>query len=244
VLFALMRWSPWLIGLSLGMAVLSRPNAFTLFPFLAGLYLYLDTQESKTIQWKGVISWGVQSAIPMGLACFALLYYNHIRFQDWFDFGYVTINSSNWIMEAAQTYGLFNTHFIPANLYAMFLKMPRIVFDGSCFYYSPSREGISILATTPAIVYVFRRLKLNWWTAGAWVSILLSMGLLMFYHNTGADQLGYRYLMDYILPVLLLMGLGVGQPPSWIFKGLVLLSVIVNAAGLYWWFTEWWCKPV
>jgi hypothetical protein len=223
---------------------LSRPNAFTLFPFLAGIYLYLDTQEGKVIQWKGAIRWGVQCMVPMCLACFALLYYNHIRFQDWFDFGYVTIHSSDWIMEAARTYGLFNPHFIPANLYAMFLKMPRMVFDGSCFYYSPSREGISILATTPAVVYIFRRMKLNWWTAGAWFSILFSMGLLMFYHNTGADQLGYRYLMDYLLPVLLLIGLGAGQRPSWIFKGLVLLSVIGNMAGLYWWFTEWWCKPV
>jgi hypothetical protein len=244
VLFALGRCSPWLIGTSLGMAVLSRPNAFTLLPFVTGVYLYLDTCEGRKVDWKGVIRWSEQTVVPIILACVGLLYYNYIRFGDWFDFGYVTINSSDWIMEAARTYGLFNPHFIPANFYAMFLKLPRIENDGSCFYYSPSREGISLLAMTPALVYIVRRLKLNWWTAGAWVSILLSMGLLMLYHNTGADQLGYRYLMDSVLPVLLLMGLGVGERPSWIFKGLVVLSVIGNAAGMYWWFTEWWCKPV
>lgn len=243
-LVALERWSPWLAGLCLGLAVLSRPNAFTLFPFLAGLFLYLDTQEGKALQWQRAAGWGIQAALPVGLAVFGLLYYNHLRFQDWLDFGYVTINSSDWIMEAARTYGMFNAHFIPKNLSAMFLKLPRIVFDGSCLYYSPSREGISLLAMTPALVYVFRRFKMNWWTGGAWASILLSMGLLLFYHNTGADQLGYRYLMDYLLPVLLLMGLGAGERSSWIFKGLVMLSVLGNAAGIYWWFTEWWCKPV
>jgi hypothetical protein len=29
-----------------------------------------------------------------------------------------------------------------------------------------------------------------------------------------------------------------------VFLALTLLSIIVNAAGIYWWFTEWWCKPV
>jgi hypothetical protein len=146
-------------------------------------------------------------------------------------------------MDAVRTYGIFNVHFVPANLHAMFLKFPRIEIAGSCFYFSPTREGISILATTPAIVYIFRRLKINWWTIGAWLSIIVSIGLLLFYHNTGSWQMGYRYLLDFLLPVLLLMGLGIGKRPSWLFIFLVILSIIINAAGIYWWFTEWWCKP-
>jgi len=146
-----------------------------------------------------------------------LLYYNFIRFNDWLYFGYVTISSAEWLMEAVRTYGMFNVHFVPENFYAMFVKLPRIQLSDGCFYFSPTREGISILATTPAIIYIFRRFKLNWWTVGAWTSIILSIGLLLFYHNTGSWQLGYRYLLDFILPVLLLIGLGIGKRPSRVF---------------------------
>jgi hypothetical protein len=243
-LLVLYRASPWWVGLSLGIAILSRPNAFTLWPFLAGLKLFLDSMAGKSIrQWKPFLAWSIKSILPVCLAIAGLLYYNFIRFNNWFDFGYVTITSADWLMEAVRTYGIFNIHFLPANFYAMFLKFPHIDLASGCFYFSVTREGISILATTPAIIYIFRRFKLNGWTAGAWTSIILSIGLLLFYHNTGAWQMGYRYLLDFLLPVLLLMGLGIGKRPSWIFIALVILSIIINAAGIYWWFTEWWCKP-
>lgn len=243
-LLVLYKASPWLVGLSLGIAILSRPNAFTLWPFLVGLKLYLDSMTGKSIyQWKTLLAWGVQSVLPVCLAVTGLLYYNFIRFDNWFDFGYVTINSADWLMEAVRTYGIFNVHFLPANIYAMFLKFPHIELANGCFYFSVTREGISIFATTPALIYIFRRFKFNWWTAGAWTSIILSVGLLFFYHNTGAWQMGYRYLLDFLLPVILLMGLAIGKRPSWFFTALVIISILINTAGIYWWFTEWWCKP-
>ena len=244
VLLVLYKASPILVGLSLGIAILSRPNIFTMWPLLAGIKLFIDSQVGKDVrQWKAFIGWSIQSALPVCLAVVGLLYYNFVRFNDWFNFGYVTINSAEWLMQAVKTYGMFNIHFVPVNFHAMFLKLPVIQFSAGCFYFSPTREGISILATTPAIIYIFRRFKLNWWTAGAWISIILSIGLLLFYHNTGSWQLGYRYLMDFIIPVVLLMALGVGKRPSWLFTTLVMISIIINAAGIYWWFTEWWCKP-
>jgi peptidoglycan/LPS O-acetylase OafA/YrhL len=125
----------------------------------------------------------------------------------------------------------------------MFLKFPHIVLASDCFYFSVTREGMVFFATTPAIIYIFRRIKYNWWTVGTWTSIILSVSLLFFYHNTGSWQMGYRFLLDFLLPVLLLMGLGIGKRPSWILIALVILSIIINVAGIYWWFTEWWCKP-
>jgi hypothetical protein len=151
----------------------------------------------------------------------------------------VNINSAEWLMDAVKTYGIFNGHFFPANLFAMFVKLPRIEIASGCFYFSPTREGISILATTPAIIYIFRRIKFNWWTIGAWVSIILSIGLLLFYHNTGSWQMGYRYLLDFLVPILLLIGLGIGKS-SWIM--LLRIKHVINAA-VYWWFTKWWYKP-
>jgi hypothetical protein len=241
VLFALKRWSPWLAGTGLGLAMLARPNVFTLWPLLLGLAVYLDHRERQSLRWKYITGWSLQSVIPLAAAAGALLYYNYIRFGHIFDFGYISVNSAEYIMSAAQTYGIFHPHFLARNAHMMFLKMPTIQMRGSCLYFSPSREGISILAMTPAVLYLFRRVKLNLWTAGAWTSVLMTAGLLLLYHNTGSWQLGYRYLMDFIIPVLLLMALGIGKRPSWLFKALVIASVAGNLAGIIWWFNKWPC---
>jgi hypothetical protein len=241
VLMALRKASPWWIGASLGVAVLARPNIFTVWPLLAGIYLYLNQKQGLPFSWRRLISWTICTAIPLAAAAAGLLYYNHIRFGNWLDFGYVDITSAEFITQAVQTYGIFNLHFFPINLNAMFLKLPLITYQKGCLTYSPTREGLSILAMTPAAIYIFRRFKFNYWTAGAWASVIISAGLLLLYHNTGAWQLGYRYLMDFILPVLLLMALGIGEKPSWAFKSLAALSLLGNAAGILWWFNKWPC---
>lgn len=241
VLFVLYQRSPWWVGVCLGLAVLSRPNIFTLWPFLAGLAFYFLSQPLGKINWWNWFKWSIQSAIPVILAVGGLLFYNYIRFSDFFDFGYVTINSAEWLMESVQTYGIFNAHFLPANLNMMFLRFPQISISEYCFTYSPTREGVSILSMTPALIFVFRRFKNTFWTIGAWISTLLTIFLLLFYHNTGAWQLGYRYLMDFILPILLLLAIGIGRRSSRLFYFLTILSIISYLLGTIWWFNMWWC---
>lgn len=241
VLFTLKKYSPWWVGVCLGLAVLSRPNIFTLWPLLAGLAFYFLYQPNRKINWGKWIKWSIQSAIPVILAVCGLLFYNYIRFADFFDFGYVTINSAEWLMESVQTYGMFNIHFLPVNLNMMFLRFPQITFQESCLNYSPTREGVSILAMTPALILIFRRFKVNFWTIGAWISTFLTIMLLLFYHNTGAWQLGYRYLMDFILPLILLLAIGIGNRPSRIFTILVAVSILSYLLGTIWWFNMWWC---
>jgi hypothetical protein len=240
-LFALKRWSPWLVGASLGLAMLARPNVFTLWPLMAGIAIYLDQREHGALRTRPLLAWAVQSAVPVCLAVAGLLYYNYIRFDNFLDFGYVTINSADYIMDAVRTYGMFNLHFVPMNFNMMFLKLPVISLTRSCLYFFPSWEGYSLVAMTPAVVYVFRRFKFNAWTLGAWISILLSVGMLLFYSNNGSMQMGYRYLMDFILPLLLLLAVSVGGKPSWLFKLLVLAGVLMNAASILWYFQKWSC---
>lgn len=238
VVLALHKASPWYIGLCLGIAILSRPNIFTMWLLLAGITLYLEQERAGAIQWKKMFFWAVKSAVPVIGCVGLLLLYNFLRFENFMDFGYVTVNSASWIMDAVRTYGMFNIHFLPVNFYTMFLKMPTFEWTGGGLYYSPGGfEGTSILAMTPAMIFLFRRFKLNWWTIGAWLSVLLTAGMLLLYHNTGSWQLGYRYLMDFILPVLLLMAVGVGKRASPVFIALALLSILINAAGVNWWFT-------
>ncbi len=234
VLFVIKKASPWWAGLWLGLALLSRPNIFTLWPLLAGLYLYLDHRGHPTFDWKRALGWAIQSAVPVVLAAAILLVYNYVRFGNFMDFGYTTINGAAEIVTNVQTYGIFNIHFVPINLKVMFLDFPRFALENGCHVLNT--DGFSMLVMTPALLYVFRRFRWNAWTIGAWISIILSIGLLAFYHNTGSAQVGFRYLMDFILPVLLLMGIGLGKKPEWPFKALVLLGIAGNFVGILLWF--------
>ena len=241
-LLAVRGRSPWWVGAALGAAMLSRPNVFTVWPLLAGIFLYFDQQtHNNRLSFKRFLVWSIQSAVPVLLAVAGLLYYNFIRFGDLFDFGYVTIHSAEWLMNNVQTYGMFNPHFFPINFKMMFLTTPALALKDGCLVFAASRDGYSLWFITPAVIYIFRRFKASPWVLGAWVSVLLSVGLLLLYHNTGAWQLGYRYLMDFIVPVLLLIALGVQEKPSALLRGLIGLSILSNLVGILWWFNMWSC---
>jgi hypothetical protein len=78
------------------------------------------------------------------------------------------------------------------------------------------------------------RYEKKWWLASAWASVGLSILLLSLYHNSGAAQFGFRYVLDFILPLLLLLAYALGKKTSWLFRALVLLSVLINAYGAWW----------
>jgi hypothetical protein len=235
VLCVLYNKHPFVTGSMLGLAVLSRPNVFALFPLLLGIQRYQQTDFPK-IRWRSFFRRVIFCGIPVLAASFLLLFYNHLRFEDWFDFGYVTINGADWIQTAVKEYGMFNLHFFKTNADVMLFRAPKIGITDGMLFFDPGVTGYSIFIMTPPVFYCFRRFKLNWWTCGALVSILISLGMLLTYHNTGAEQIGYRYSMDFILPLLLLIGQGAGKRTSILFKGLVIAAVIVNAVSIHWWF--------
>ena len=225
----------WVSGLMIGMAVLARPNIFPIAIFLMGIYLW-KAKPFPEVEWGKAVRWAIGFGIPVLICGFLELLYNYLRFEDWFDFGYVTINGASWIMEAVQKYGMFHPHFLRENFEVMFLRMPRIDTTGERFFFQPGYAGYSIFAMTPAFIYLVRGIKKNWWVIGAWVSVILTVGLLLLYHNTGAEQVGYRYIQDAIIPLVLLLGVGVGEKPGILFKGLTILGVVINLLSTYWWY--------
>jgi hypothetical protein len=206
---------------------------FVLWLAIVALVIQLNLKDKK-VNWKYVLKWGVLSAIPVILGAGFLLYYNYIRFGNFFDFGYVTINGAAKIVQNAQKYGLFNLHFVPFNLRSMFMALPELI--PQCGYYLFRGDGISIIMTTPAIIYVLRKFNLSWWLGGCWFSIILSIALLAMYSNNGANQYGYRYIMDFIVPVIMIIAYNAGERISGFFKALIIGSFVINYYGAISWF--------
>ena len=235
VLAVISKWSGWLVGLFFGFATLARPNIFPIAFLLLGIYLWEQADFPK-VDWRKTINWGIKTAFPVMICICLLLSYNKLRFDDWFDFGYVTINGAPWILEAVQKYGMFHPHFFKTNLRVMLWQLPTLDFSGDRFFFQPGISGFSIFVMTPPLIYLFRRFRKNWWVVGAWASVILTILLLLLYHNTGAEQVGYRYLLDAIVPIMLLMGLGVDRKVNWFFKMLAMIGIAVNLLSVYWWF--------
>jgi hypothetical protein len=237
VLFALQARPAWLCGAMLALAVFSRPSTVMLWPFLLAIQVQQQQIRNPKLNWKSILSWSVASAIPMGLAGMVLLSYNYARFANPLDFGYTTLNGAEQIVQDARTYGLFNPHFIPRNLNTMFLLLPAL--QAQWPFLLPSREGMSILATTPAWLYLIRPQSFPLWKKGALLSILLCAGMLALYHNTGSYQFGFRYLLDFVVPLILLLAAGLGQKTPRLFAVLVVLSALIQVLGTVWFAAHW-----
>jgi hypothetical protein len=169
----------------------------------------------------------------MGLAAAGLLFYNHARFGNFLDFGYTTINGDTGVVENAQTYGIFSPHFIIPNLRAMLLYFPAIQ-PGGQWPILPSTVGMNIFLVTPPLLYLFHRYERKWWISGAWTSVFFNFALLVLYHNTGAHQFGYRYILDALVPLLALLAVALNGKIPWHFILLLLFSIAFNIYGAYW----------
>jgi hypothetical protein len=233
VFATLKSWSPWLVGISIGCAVATRPNGIMTWPFVFAIAMQILKEKNGTIDLKQILNWSVRSGLPIVAAIMGLLLYNYARFEKILDFGYVTISGDPTIVTNAQTFGIFSPHYILANLKAMLFYLPAIQ-PGGQWPILPSSTGMSIFLVTPPLIYLFHRYERQWWILGAWTSVLLNFLLLVLYHNTGAHQFGYRYILDAIIPLLALLAAALGQKIRWHFVLLLLISIAFNIYGTYW----------
>lgn len=226
-------WSPWLVGISIGFAIGSRPNAIMTWPFVFAIAMQILKERNGNVNFKQILVWTIKSMLPIGMAVAGLLLYNYARFQDLFNFGYVTISGDPNIVANARTYGLFSLHYVPDNLKAMFINLPAIQL-GSRWPILPSTVGTSMFLVTPPLIYLFHRYGREWWVLGAWVSIFFNFLLLVTYHNTGAHQFGYRYILDTILPIVALLALSLRGRITWHYVFLLIVSIAFNIYGAFW----------
>lgn len=233
VFAALKSWSPWWVGISIGLAITARPNGIMTWPFIFAIAMQILKEEHGSIRWKQIMDWSIKTMIPIGIAIAVLLIYNYARFEKFLDFGYTTIHGDAVIVANAQTYGIFSPHYIIRNLRAMLFYVPAIQL-GTRWPILPSATGMSIFLVTPPLIYLFHHYERRWWILGAWASVFFNFILLVLYHNTGAHQFGYRYILDVIIPLIALLAVAMDQKIPWHFILLLLFSIAFNIYGAYW----------
>ncbi|MFQ5879227.1 MAG: hypothetical protein ACE5IZ_03495 [Dehalococcoidia bacterium] len=209
---------PWLVGILVGLAGLSRLPVFLTFPFFA----YMVTGGAR--DRKNVVRLGTfgLALAAMGVAYLA---YNYGRYDTWRDMGYyhTQYSSEPWFSE-----GRFDISYIPRHHNAIFFSGP--VFSEEFPFFKPSKIQMGLFFTTPALLYAFNA-PLRGLTMAAIVGILLTAVPLVTHGTTGWGQFGYRFSLDMLPLLAILVAAGMRQSLSPLAIGVILLSCGVNLWG-------------
>jgi hypothetical protein len=232
VFLAVYHDSPVWAGVALGLAMLGRPNLILTYPLLLGI-AFQHAGEKNPAEKRGyVVRWIVSSGVPIACAVFLLLGYNHLRFDNPFDFGYLTAQVDPKVALDLQKYGQFNLAFVWRNIKVMLFSLP--IWDSTRNRIAPGGEGLSIWLTTPAFLCIFKAVRKSPVLIGAWVSFGLLLIPLVTYFNTGWYQFGYRFSLDFIIPLFVLLAYAADEGMPKLMKWLILGSILVNAWGTAW----------
>ncbi len=210
---------PFLIGILIGAAYLSRIHTIISLPF------FIFNLKKKDI---GNVLKMIAGILPFFI--FNSLY-NYLRFGTIFDKGYYLI--PHIFEEPWYQKGLVHPSYIPSHLKIILLGMPKTTEQFP--YIIPSWNGLAIWITTPSFILSLLGPIKNKLVKLAWLAIFL-ISLVIFCHgSTGFTQFGYRFAVDFYPFLILLTILGASRIKNKkIYPLLVFLSFIVNLWGILW----------
>jgi hypothetical protein len=217
------RRRPWVVGLLIGLAALARPTLILVaVPF--GLALLEETEDRV----KAAVAFG----LPLLAAVAVTGWWDYVRFGSPLATGY----DIAWIeppLAALRDQGLFSIVHVPTNL-ALFIGGGYTVRD-TFPWLVPSVVGHSILLTTPAVLIAVGanlRERLNQVLWGA--VILTAIPVFLYYGGGGAATYGYRYEMDFLPFLIVLVAIALRERFGNLERLLIALSVGFVYYGYFW----------
>jgi len=209
---------PWLIGLLVGLAGLSRLPCFLTFPFFAYTIAQGTTDRRSLILRLGIFG--------LVLAGVGVLYlaFNYGQYGTCMS-GYY---QGEYLTGPWYSKGLFDISYIPRHLNAILFAGP--IFTDEFPFFKPSFMGLGLFFTTPALLYIFRA-RLKGLSLAAIAAILATAIPIVTCGATGFAQFGYRYSLD-VLPFLaILVASGMRYRLNRLKIAVILLSCAVNLWG-------------
>ncbi len=191
------RW--WLIGLLTACLLLTRiPAAAIVVFYLLVIFLAKTDWKTKRKQLFQLLIFSVIAIALLGA-------YNWQRFGSPLDNGnqYQLLSLAS---SEARSMGVVSPSHIPTNLYTILLRAPTpvLINNVSWSLKAPWVEnnplGVSIFITSPWLLYLFTKRWSKYPRDAKYLVIasLVILVLLLCYFGDGADQMGYRYAMDFM----------------------------------------------
>ena len=224
-LFAARGDRPWLLGMAIGLATLSRLPIAAATPALA-----LLLARRRGAPFPRVLGGVIAGGLP-----FAALYvgYNLLRWGTPLDAGDTRLAEGDVFFSQ----GVFSLFYIPRHLYAIFLE-PFELQEGTPWFLRPSIKGTSLFLTSPALLWLLvglRHVRRDPAIGLVALAALLALVPDILHGTVGFAQFGYRFSLD-AQPFLIALALagdartrdGWRPRPSWLFVAAIILSIAIN----------------
>ena len=223
VLYVCTAWRvrrPGWAGLWLGLAVACRPANMVGAVVVFALEWWRAGRRMRA---------AVAFVLPLAAIGLALAWHNVVRFESPFEFGHRFLEI-RW-QARMQEVGMFSAEYLVRNLRVLFALLPQV--QPTWPNMRVSIHGIALWLSTPWILAAFAARDRFPQRAGLWLAALGAALPSLFYQNSGQLQFTYRFAIDWLPFVLLAMVFGGGTRRRW-FPLLVLLGVLVQVYGAYW----------
>ncbi|MFW6049680.1 MAG: hypothetical protein ACODAU_00820 [Myxococcota bacterium] len=235
---------PWLAGLALGLLFVTRPTTLLLAAFFGVEALRVSRPPDasvpskelpwmrRVVRWLGGVRWGraamhvAKLSLPvLAVAALAMLH-NAARFDDPFEFGH-TYLQIRW-RPRIEKWGLFNYHYLGRNLAVFLASLPWLTAAEP--HVRISRHGLALWLTTPNLLLVLWPRRVSAAMVGLYLGVAAVALVNLLYQNTGWVQFGYRFALDYMAPLVVLLALG-GRRFGAGFWAAALFALAVNTFG-------------
>jgi len=227
----------WSLGLITAFLLNTRLTAG--FGAAAFIFLLSFVSEKSVRQKARLLS---QGFIPVVLGLLLMFSYNFVRFGNFLESGYSYQEVSKESLSTARSYGLFSLAHIPGNLYYALLSTPLPVFRDNVShvlkfpFIKNNNWGISIFITSPYLLYLFLLKYRERFSLISLATVFITAFLVFLYYGIGASQLGYRYGLDFLPFLFLLLMKNYKEQKgnlSGSFKAIIIMSAFFNLY-LFW----------
>jgi hypothetical protein len=159
--------------------------------------------------------------------------YNYLRFGSALESGYGISVLTNAELAQRRSGGLFALRNLPENLGVLLARGfdVRAAFP----WLVPDTGGHSLLLTSPALLAAVGAGVRNQLTRPLWAAaILVAIPVLLYYGGGGAVTYGYRYALDFIPFLVVLVAIAARTRFGALEKALIVLSVFFVGYGIVW----------
>jgi hypothetical protein len=222
---------PLLAGLALGAAALTR----TAMAFLVILFLCEAWRTHGGIEaWRRDRRAMLRAlrrpllvfAAPIAALAIAGMAYNLARFGAPTEFGHRYLEVRQQVQ--IEQYGLASYHYLARNLAVALTLLPELLPRPP--YVQISGHGLALWFTTPVLLGVLWPRERNPLHRTLWLCVAAVALPSLLYQNSGWVQFGYRFSLDYLVLLVMLLAIG-GRPLTRVTRALIVAGIAINLFG-------------